>query len=336
MQNNAPSVKKALIYLKNIMFPVIPVLSTVYFSLGLMDLCFALLGNPFNETIGILDSLYNIFNFIVVAIIVLSSAKQFKISPIKAIVFNYLLLFINLSPNNKGTLFFINVFGYDLKIQQSELTFLLPIFLTFILSVFTARKRKFDSSLLAFLICVFIAIPLFSFIEKGISLAIFNIRAYLKPISGFLIGALFPFFMLTSPFLPLSSVSSLKAILGFDPIIGILAVINCAIAGNTLSHLLKKETSQSRKTLVFSSVASLLGYSQPAFFGFSVYNKNNLKNIAISSSASCGILCLFNVVTYSNSRGLPLLFSMESKPEPLIFCMLFAFFCSLKLSRTEN
>lgn len=212
----------------------------------------------------------------------------------------------------------ISFFLVPLKIMNYSTTFFPAIIAVWMASFINRGFEKLIHSSVSYFLCPMMTLvvaapitfaiigPSIMEVSQWISTATLSVYSFSPVLAALALGGtwiLIVMFGLHWAFIPIF-INNMTT-LGYDPIMGLLAANQFAIAGGVFAYGLATLNIK-QKTLAYStSVTCLFGVSEPALYGILVPNRNLLIRVILASSiaAAVGGVCLSKVYVFS-AQGL--------------------------------
>ncbi len=324
---NKTKLQRFMAMLSGIFIPIIPVIAATGLFLGLQSAftnaqvlkLFGAVPSDIPTNVNTIISVLTgtVFSFLP-ALIVWSTFKYFKGTPIIGIVIGLMLVSPNL-PNAYsvagGTAKAIMLFGHIPVVgsQGSVLTALVAGFIGAKMEIYFHKHvpnvldqiiTPFLTMLLTFGIMILGVGPIVHWVEDLMVSGVEGVINLPFGIGGFLIGAAYPLMVLIGIHQMMIAIeTSLLAATHLNPLIVLEAMYGFANLGVALAMIMRTKSKKSKATFVGALSSQLFGVSEPTLFGILIrYNFKPLIVTVLTSGFGAAILSIFKVA--ANSYGL--------------------------------
>lgn len=324
---NKTKLQRFMAMLSGIFIPIIPVIAATGLFLGLQSAftnaqvlkLFGAVPSDIPTNVNTIISVLTgtVFSFLP-ALIVWSTFKYFKGTPIIGIVIGLMLVSPNL-PNAYsvagGTAKAIMLFGHIPVVgsQGSVLTALVAGFIGAKMEIYFHKHvpnvldqiiTPFLTMLLTFGIMILGVGPIVHWVEDLMVSGVEGVINLPFGIGGFLIGAAYPLMVLIGIHQIMIAIeTSLLAATHLNPLIVLEAMYGFANLGVALAMIMRTKSKKSKATFVGALSSQLFGVSEPTLFGILIrYNFKPLIVTVLTSGFGAAILSIFKVA--ANSYGL--------------------------------
>ncbi len=334
---NSGTLLRVLEMLLQVLEPVLLYLSFLLLFCGIDALLIAI--NLDNEILSFLASAaYRAIPFIVA----LSAAERLECN----IYLTILIVFL-LSENldvGYSSIYFMDMFGIKLKkIEMSGLIFQ-PLIYVLVFYAFgrlfkpKSPLKKLSSALISFACCFLLVNPLLSFIERGFSLLLLLIFTHFQYIAGAILGLIYPFICIFSPLAINTTENAIIVINQGNILLPAICASNAAIAGAVLAVAIKGKSKYIKLSSLFSSMASLFGFSAAALFGIVLFSKKRLLASVLGGTLGGTLISLSVIKIPSNvQEGLSAFFYIENSSRWIfLMAILLSFLTSFIISFSKR